>query len=36
MLYQIPGEFAKKVAAHYAENDPTKAAELIAILQKAR
>jgi hypothetical protein len=30
------GEVAKKVAAHYAENDPTKAQELIAILQKPR
>jgi hypothetical protein len=28
------GEVAKKVAAHYAVNDPTKAQELIAILQK--
>jgi hypothetical protein len=28
------GEVAKKVAAHYAANDPTKAQELIAILQK--
>ena len=27
-------EVAKKVAAHYAANDPTKAQELIAILQK--
>ena len=29
------GEVAKKVAAHYAANDPTKAQELVAILQKA-
>ena len=29
-------EVAKKVAAHYAANDPTKAAELIAILQNVR
>lgn len=28
------GEVARKVAAHYAANDPTKAQELIAILQK--
>jgi hypothetical protein len=28
------GEVAKKVAAYYAANDPTKAQELIAILQK--
>jgi hypothetical protein len=27
------GEVAKKVAAHYAANDPTKAQELISILQ---
>ena len=27
------GDVAKKVAAHYAASDPTKAAELIAILQ---
>jgi hypothetical protein len=27
-------EVARKVAAHYAANDPTKAQELIAILQK--
>ncbi len=30
------GEVAKKVAAHYAANDPTKAQELIAILQNVR
>jgi hypothetical protein len=30
------GEVAKKVAAHYAANDPTKAQELIAILQSAK
>jgi hypothetical protein len=30
------GDVARKVAAHYAENDPAKAAELIAILQKSR
>jgi hypothetical protein len=30
------GEVAKKVAAYYAANDPTKAQELIGILQVAR
>ena len=30
------GEVAKKVAAHYAASDPTKAQELIAILQGAK
>lgn len=30
------GEVARKVAAYYADNDPTKAQELIAILQKAK
>jgi hypothetical protein len=29
-------EVARKVAAHYAANDPAKAQELIAILQKAK
>jgi hypothetical protein len=29
------GEVAKKVAAYYAANDPTKTQELIGILQKA-
>ena len=30
------GEVAKKVASYYAANDPIKAAELIAILQKTK
>jgi hypothetical protein len=30
------GEVAKKVATYYAANDPTKAAELIAILQSPK
>jgi hypothetical protein len=30
------GEVARKVAAYYAANDPTKAQELIAILQKTK
>ena len=30
------GEVAKKVAAYYAANDPTKAQELVAILQSAK
>jgi hypothetical protein len=29
-------EVARKVAAHYAANDPTRAQELIAILQKTK
>jgi len=30
------GEVAKKVATYYAANDPTKAAELVAILQQQK
>jgi hypothetical protein len=30
------GDVARKISAHYAANDPTKAQELIAILQNAK